>query len=80
MELSEYRIQVSNLRHALGQARAVCMAFGNEYVDSDNKHVIALLIEDNPEKYEYLFAALASELHEAYQLAARLDDAGIEQK
>ena len=79
MKLFDYQTEVSDLRHVIGRARAVCMAFGNEYVDSDNKHVIALMIEDNPEKYEYLFAALEDGLHAAYQLAAKLDNAGIEQ-
>lgn len=79
MKLMEYQNNVADLRHALGSARAVCNAFGNEYVDSLDKHAIAASIEAAPEEYEYLFNALVDELHAAYQLAARIADVKIEQ-
>lgn len=79
MKLFDYQTEVSDMRHAIGRAKAVCSSFGRAYVDGLDKHVIALGIEADPEKYEYLFAALVDELHEAYQIAARIADAEIEQ-
>lgn len=77
--MTDYQDEVCDLRHALGMARAVCAAFGNLYVDAMDKHTVASSIETDPEKYEYLFAALISALHEACQIAARIADAEIEQ-
>ncbi len=67
---------ISELKIAIGKAKAVAEAFGDEFIDPDTVERRIIAIQAAPERYEYLYAALVELLHNVNQQIIALDEAG----
>ena len=56
------------------KAKAIADAFAREYIDSSDYHLTALLIEDDPDNFVYLFTAIHDTLCELCSWLEKLEE------
>ena len=73
--MSNIQDSISDLRIAIGKAKAIAEAFAQEFIEPDTTERRIIAIQAAPARHEYLFCALQEALYNAEQQAVELNEA-----